>query len=347
MKRFDALRCDLSSAVIDPATGWLTVDGTAVVVGVLDYGTTKEFVPEQTLRASAGTLVTLPVTNGHPPDGMLTSANTRDYQVGTIIDARFDAEVQGIRVKLRITDSAAIDDIQTGKRELSLGYDATVERRDGIFNGKRFDGVQTARENNHISIVDAARSGRRARIDASMETVTISIDGVDYQVAPEVAAYFQKMQAPQQDAAPPIAQPPENQPKMDAATIAAITTNVTANLLKELRADGERRDSAARDLGDTVAACRPFLPQSYRTDGKDRGQILHDAIVARRPDLAAIAKQASGDVSRLQGMFDGLVVESTIVETARVDGVSKKDVDEPILAAAERQRMRLVGGGKK
>jgi hypothetical protein len=341
--RLDAIRLDLASAVVDESTGWWRLDGTAALVGVLDYGSAKEFVPASTLAESAAGLIGLPLTVRHPGDGKLLDAkSTRDYQGGSVVEAKFDGE--RLRVKILLTDERAIAAVQSGVNELSPGYDADVDKTSGEYNGMRYDAIQTARKYNHLALVDRARGGREARLDEEKMKEKITIDGEEFDVDPKVKAHIDSLSATR-DAAEDM--PPEEvakDVKMDAEEIAK---TVTASVLKELRADRVRTDAEARELGDTVALCRPHLPQSYRTDGKDRGQILGDAIVAISPGMAAAVKSAETDTSRLLGMFEAVSAGAS-ASTIKTDAAAKTDADDedPVTAAQKRQALRAVNGGK-
>jgi hypothetical protein len=338
MIRTDSIRFDFSSARVDESTGWWRVDGTAALEGVLAYPGRNEFVPAATLAASAPSIIGMPVIVRHPSNGKLLDVkNTRDYQGGSVTAARMDGGK--LRVELLLTDERAISAVQSGVDELSPGYDVAVEEKSGEFNGERYDAVQVSRKYNHLALVDRARGGREARLDEDdKKMATVKIGEIDYEVPQEVADYIAGMQ--KNDELPMK----DESVKMDAAEI---VEKVTRSVIEGLNKERIRLDAEARSLGDTVAKCRPHLPQSYRTDGKDRGQILADAIVAIKPDLAAVVKQNSASVERLDGMFDGLV---SGVVPVKLDNSRKDAQDEdPVSAARARQaeKLRAVDGGKK
>jgi hypothetical protein len=166
----------------------------------------------------------------------------------------------------------------------------------------------------------------------------VKIKDVDYDVPQEVADYIAGMT--KTDELPPK----EEVIKMDAEDIVA---RVTKSVIDGLGKERIRLDSEARALGETIAKCRPYLAQSYRTDGKDRGQILADAILAIKPDMAAVVKQHAASMERLDGLFDGVAtgVVPVALSGARADA---QDVD-PVSAARLRQaeRLRAVNGGKQ
>ena len=376
--RIDSWRIDATTTEVDPITGWLTMEGTAALVGVMDYGAQRELVPGETL-ASVDSLLAAPLTVQHPPKN-LDIETTKRYQVGTVLGANLDGE--RLRVRIRVTDAEAVSAIQAGTRELSPGYQVELDTTPGVWRGQKYDAIQTARRYNHLAIVDRARGGRQARLDSwradgaliqrtdAMETVTI--DGVDYQVPPEVAAIVNSWQASQTpdataatavdaagapSATPPAAPaaagktPSSITVKMDADLIQNLKKEIVADLTSAIRHDreAERRDAAV--LGETIAIVRPLLPQSYRTDGKDVGTLIADAIVAKKPELAGWVKRNRTDGSMLRGALDMLIAGDAKAEDTqetRSDAAGKPAGDErdPVSAAKERQRVKLVNGGK-
>jgi hypothetical protein len=376
--RIDSWRIDATTTEVDPITGWLTLEGTAALVGVLDYGAQREFVPAPTL-AMVDSLLAAPLTVQHPPKN-LDIETTKRYQVGTVLGAHLDGD--RLRVRIRVTDAEAVSAIQAGTRELSPGYQVELDTRPGVWRGQKYDAIQTARRYNHLAIVDRARGGRQARLDSwradgaliqrtdAMETVTI--DGVDYNVPPEVAAIVHSWQASQTpdataatavdaagapSATPPAAPaaagktPSSITVKMDADLIQNLKKEIVADLTSAIRHDreAERRDAAV--LGETIAIVRPLLPQSYRTDGKDVGTLIADAIVAKKPELAGWVKRNRTDGSMLRGALDMLIAGDAKAEETqetRSDAAGKPAGDErdPVSAAKERQRVKLVNGGK-
>ena len=128
-------------------------------------------------RDSLESFAALPITLDHPSDPV-DAENWRDLAIGTtgeevLRDGDF------IKIGLRITDAEAIKAIQGGKRELSVGYAADLEWRDGV-------AYQTAIRANHIAVVDKARAGEKARI-GDEETQDVLPEQLDPRVLP--AAY--------------------------------------------------------------------------------------------------------------------------------------------------------------
>ena len=112
-----------------------------------------------------------PVTLGHPPVDAVTPETWKEYAVGTVKDVRRGQgdDADKVIADLVISDAAAIAAIEEGLRELSCGYDVTLEQVEpGVER-------QTMIRGNHVALVDAGRAGSECAIrDAAPEK---SFDG--------------------------------------------------------------------------------------------------------------------------------------------------------------------------
>lgn len=148
--------------------GFLDLWGVAAAVGVLPYPEHgfSAYVPAQTLRDAAASLVGQPVTIEHPEDGV-TPDNARHVTVGTVLESVFDEETGESRVHIRLYDAEAIRAVESGeKAPLSPGYD--VSWRDATDAEKaehNAEKVQAGRVYNHLALVEAARGGERTRLN--------------------------------------------------------------------------------------------------------------------------------------------------------------------------------------
>lgn len=107
------------------------------------------FAPE-TILSFAGK----PVTNDHPNENV-NPATYQSVAVGTVLNPRqgTGTEAQYLLADLLITDADAIEAVETGKVQLSPGYDCEVEQiKPGI-------GRQTFVLGNHVALVDQGRGG--------------------------------------------------------------------------------------------------------------------------------------------------------------------------------------------
>ncbi len=169
--------------------GWLTYRN-------LDGTTREEYVSAEVLKESANSFKMKPATLGHPPGGIVTPENAKQYQVGmTGHGVYFDNDFLWLTGSL--TDAEAINAVTSGKaREISCGYNAKVSARgDGKFD-------QTLRAGNHIAVVERGRAGADVafRIDSKDETwisdlgemttaehkrggkVKVKLDGKDFEI---------------------------------------------------------------------------------------------------------------------------------------------------------------------
>lgn len=65
---------------------------------------------------------------------------------------------------IRIYSEKLKDEIESGKKELSMGYECNYEPQKGVFDGKEYDFVQTNLRGNHIALVNRGRMGADVRV---------------------------------------------------------------------------------------------------------------------------------------------------------------------------------------
>lgn len=111
----------------------------------LRYAHGHEYRDAQELKRIADQLVGKPVTLGHP-SGLIRDG-AKAQVVGRIDAAWVDGE--HVAVRMTINDAQAAREIESGARELSLGYATRVDS----------DGYQRGTEVDHCAIVQAARCG--------------------------------------------------------------------------------------------------------------------------------------------------------------------------------------------
>lgn len=141
---------------------------------------------EEVFAADAmASLAHRPLTLDHPPESV-NAANWKRYAVG---DTGGDVVRDGdfVKVPLVLMDAAAIDAVERGKRELSVGYKCTLDFTAGINDaGESYDAVQRGITGNHLAICDIARGGPQLRIGDQekkpMTTKTITFDGLPVEV---------------------------------------------------------------------------------------------------------------------------------------------------------------------
>lgn len=104
-----------------------------------------------------------PVTFGHPPEGV-TADNWKQIAVGNV-GGDVIREGGFVRVPLVVMDAQAIQAIESGTRELSMGYECRLEFADGVTpDGEAYQAIQRDIRINHAAIVERGRAGSQCRI---------------------------------------------------------------------------------------------------------------------------------------------------------------------------------------
>lgn len=65
---------------------------------------------------------------------------------------------------IRIFSEKLKEEIESGKKELSMGYECSYEPEHGIFEGKEYDFVQRNLRGNHVALVNRGRMGHDVRV---------------------------------------------------------------------------------------------------------------------------------------------------------------------------------------
>ena len=210
---------------------------TGAEVGRPDLASVNVYRPESTVfdRASLATYAGKPVTIGHP-SVPVNAENWKKYAVGDVgMDIARDGEF--VRVPLKLMDFAAINAVQGGQKEISMGYSVEIEWESGIApDGSHYDAIQKGPLRiNHLAIVEKARGGDQLRIGDSMNNARIYQDnqgrwqGAKSGADDAYEAYKRRMTDAWQE-------PPPELPKHDhSAQVGARKANVS---------DAEARDDA-------------------------------------------------------------------------------------------------------
>lgn len=103
--------------------------------------------------------------------GFVDKDNVEDEQIGTILSRGYQ-DGDNVRAKIVIHNT---DALRCGLRELSLGYNLSLDETPGVWNGQPYDAIQKNIRINHLALVDNARAGEQARlnIDAKEKKTTL------------------------------------------------------------------------------------------------------------------------------------------------------------------------------
>lgn len=123
------------------------------------YRPAEEVFKPESLNSYDGTDITI-----EHPDTLVDSQNYKDVSVG-VVRGRGIEDNDFVQCDLIIKDKVAVDAVNTGKVELSAGYTAMYEQKDGIAPcGTSYEFIQRDIRINHVALVDKARAGANARI---------------------------------------------------------------------------------------------------------------------------------------------------------------------------------------
>jgi hypothetical protein len=184
-------RQTLDELTLEP-NGWLRASAALTRTGVFAYrnedGSIRRELrpPQEVFRSDLMPLYAgLPLTVGHP-DVFLDAVSTRAHQVGSISSPRREADK--LVADVIVTDLAAIEQVQRGVRQISVGYEAELDPTPGVWMGQPYDAVQRNIQPNHIAIVDRGRAGPECaiRLDQGDTMLDLEIDGNSVTVTPEM-----------------------------------------------------------------------------------------------------------------------------------------------------------------
>lgn len=140
-----------------------------------------------------------PVTNDHPPE-LVNSENAKKYSVG---HSGPEVTRDGIYAEtvLFVTDKMAIEQIESGKVELSNGYTSDIDWTPGVTSeGEKYDAIQRNIKGNHIAIVKSGRCGSACRMSDTnphsegLNMPQVIIDGVSYEASEQVVQAVAKLE---------------------------------------------------------------------------------------------------------------------------------------------------------
>lgn len=250
-----------------------------------------------------------PVTMGHPDNGVSPETWRKDA-VGSI-GSEVVRDGEFVRVPMVIMDAKAISDIESGVREISMGYDCELVMEAGTTSdGRAYDAFQRGHRMNHAAIVEVGRAGPQCRIGDQSRTPkqqkdtpamkTVTIDGKAFEVADEVAAALSKAQA-------------DVKGTLDAVTPVLDKAN---DLVRTLSADKAAADKALADKDAEIATLKKSIPSA-------------DAIHAMAAELATVVDAAKRIAPELDvtGKTADAIKLAAVTHVVGDDAVKGKSAD--------------------
>jgi hypothetical protein len=375
VRRFDVLE-RLDGPKLLP-NGWLRANAHISRVGIQEYrrgdGTMqRELRPPETVfdQESLDSFAMVPVTDEHPPEGVLTAENTGRYQRGHLGESVKPAGDR-VRASILVTDGDLVKSILAGKQELSCGYTCELDPTPGEWQGKRYDAVQRRVRGNHVAVVNRGRAGSSVRLQldtadgvsiggdrddehapgeqpqsAEEHTVKIKIDGVEFEVSEQVAQAVAKLQAKTDEALTELGKTEKSlREQLAAEKGRADALDAKVKEVEKARADAADPKRVAEAVKVRVA----LLTQARKVlDAKEAEKLdeqdelgIRKAVVAKRfPGM----KLDGQEEAYVRAAYDSAIIDAGEqgVAAARTAGgppPSRKDGEERIDAAESRKKM--------
>lgn len=181
------ITCDVESTREYTREGFLKVKIHAGKVGVQRYSVDELGVEdihgtgfvnvarlseEITKPSSLDSLEFKDITISHPDEKEVNAKNYARTTVGLVTSrGRMANDNIHIVVDGLIKDADAIKQVESGKNQVSLGYDHYIEKRTGTLDGESYDYVQTDILYNHLAIVHRGRAKTATILDSEVTTM--------------------------------------------------------------------------------------------------------------------------------------------------------------------------------
>lgn len=255
--------------------------------------------PEEVFNEdSMASLNGVPITNMH--HGLVTDEN-QDIVVGRL-DCDVTADAYHLSATINVEDAASVKEIMEGaKRQLSAGYQCTIDHTSGTWMGVRYDCIQRNIRYNHVALVPTARAG---------DDATIRLDGAD------TAVGFERGEETN------IKEQTMNTKKirLDEAEV-EVDANVAAHIL--------RQDEAMKAKDAEIAKLREDMASV--TAAKDKAEAERDSAVSRMDEMD---KSMPGAIASAVKERLALVGKATEAGIEVKEDMSDADVRNAVIAKA-------------
>lgn len=263
--------------------------------------------PEDVFKPeSIETLRGVPFTNEHPK-GLVEPSNLKKNVVGWVGDA---IEIDSIYLKgiVTVADAEAIDDVESGKKEVSCGYTADVIEEKGFYNGEEYNCRQTNIVYNHVSLVKKGRAGSNVKLHLDSDQMQmideqtnpskedsvakIKLGDIDYEVSAEVADAFNSEMKKKNEAMDALNKKmADMMPKAEMDKMAAKCDSLEAEV-KDLKLKKDSAEINQEEIAKQVKArvalisqAQKFVKAETKLDEMTDLEIKKAAITEKRPAL--------------------------------------------------------------
>ena len=240
------------------------------------YRPEEEVFAPETMASFEG----MPVTNDHPPDGVDVD-NIRRLQMGHAHNIRRGTgeESDLLLADLIITDPHLIDQILSGKREISCGYTYELCEENGQYIQRRIRG-------NHIAVVDAGRAGPRVSIkDHKMERRKTSMNkplaNLLARIARDgdpatVAEFIEEMIAENTQATAPAQPEATETPASEPAPETTVTLEVPEQ--RQITVDEDQLSGILERLDKLIALLTPPEPAADNDPAEEIAEVVEEVL---------------------------------------------------------------------
>lgn len=289
---------------------------------------------------SIETLAGVPFTNEHPK-GLVDPKNLKKTVAGWIGDK---IEIDSIYLKGTVTvaDATAIDEVESGKKEVSCGYTADITDESGFYNGEQYDCRQTNIVYNHVSLVKKGRAGSNVKLQLDSdqmllideinnlsteeEMAKIKIGDIDYECSAEMADAFNREQKKNAEAMDALNKKMADMcPKTEMDKMQAKCDSIEAEL-KEVKLQKDAAQVSQEEVAQKVKArvalitkAQKFVKADTKLDEMGDLEIKKAALSEKRPSIALDGKSEA----YVDAMFDILVADTAEDQKAQ-DELKKK-----------------------
>lgn len=329
-------RFQLQEPEITPQ-GFLKVKGFACRTGILVYQTTDGRTirvyrpPEEVFKQTTmDSMKNMPLTRQHK-GGLVNPKNFKAASVGYTGDTVEKVEGNKLAVDVIVADADAIQDVQNGIRELSMGLLPEWHPTPGtvVIDGREeaYDMIHRNLVANHLSLVNQGRAGAEIslqmdsedeqaavmdglgfQIEKAEDTVKVKINGVEYEVSDQVAQAMKATQD-QHDAEIATLKKVGDDAKAEATTAKAATDALTAKV-DTMTAEVTKLKGAAQDGTDPAklnervkARARVLAVAKHLIDKKD-----HVALDSKTDlELKTLAVKAHNPAVALDGKSEDYI----------------------------------------
>lgn len=257
------------------------------------------------------------LTNNHPAV-MVTKDNVKEYQVGNLGNNPAGWDNIHLTIDMVIQDKTAIDDVISGKRQLSCGYSADLVDESGVWLGMPYTKRQKNIRYNHVAVVDAARAGEAARV---------RLDSEDAVLCEDATVAVAKDNKPNKGE--------EMAENMKTVKIDGVDCQAEAQVIVALNQAQTKLDSVEKDLKATVDAKSAVEAErdSYKEklDAADvkikeleKARLDEGAVNARVAEKLALLDAAKKAEVEVKNDMSDLDIKKAVIlkvfETAKLDG---------------------------